>query len=282
MHKRNNKPSRLLNLAITHRLHKAPRFVQSFAIEQVFNDTARRCKGSSALIVIYKTGLTTRLMQRIAKNTAQPATVFLNQANIKKSRCPIRWFNHSHEISRCGHGTLAAALFLQKWQGFSPNTFYTNTGEVFETRIHQRALQLQLTTIDSTEVQTEVLLQQAIPTSIVQSYKTAKINGYSTVMINSDQPLKTLAINTAQLQYYPNAVIVMQQRQTANQTTQWHFRYFAPYYGVDEDSATGSAISIIAPIIKQYTEQTHGQLFQDSVAGATINYRLKNCNVIIS
>ena len=84
MHKRNNKPSRLLNLALTHRLHKAPRFVQSFAIEQVFNDTARRCKGSSALIVIYKTGLTTRLMQRIAKNTAQPATVFLNQANIKK------------------------------------------------------------------------------------------------------------------------------------------------------------------------------------------------------
>lgn len=282
MHKRNNKPSRLLNLAITHRLHKAPRFVQSFAIEQVFNDTARRCKGSSALIVIYKTGLTTQLMQRIAKNTAQHATVFLNQANIKKNRCPIRWFNHSHEISRCGHGTLAAALFLKKWQGFSPNTFYTNTGEVFKIRIHQRALQLQLATIDSTEVQTEVLLQQAIPTSIVQSYKTAKINGYSTVMINSDQPLKTLAINTAQLQCYPNAVIVLQQRQTANQTTQWYFRYFAPYYGVDEDSATGSAISIIAPIIKQYTEQTHGQLFQDSVFGATINYHLKNSNVIIS
>ena len=256
--------------------------MQSFAIEQVFNDTARRCKGSSALIVIYKTGLTTRLMQRIAKNTAQPATVFLNQANIKKNRCPIRWFNHSHEISRCGHGTLAAALFLKKWQGFSPNTFYTKTGEVFETRIHQRALQLQLTTIDSTEVQTEVLLQQAIPASIVQSYKTAEINGYSTLMINSDQPLKTLAINTAQLQYYPNAVIVLQQRQTAYQNTQWHFRYFAPYYGVDEDSATGSAICIIAPIIKQYTEQTHGQLFQDSVAGATINYRLKNSNVIIS
>lgn len=94
--------------------------------------------------------------------------------------------------------------------------------------------------------------------------------------------LKTLAINTAQLQYYPNAVIVLQQRQTAYQNTQWHFRYFAPYYGVDEDSATGSAICIIAPIIKQYTEQTHGQLFQDSVAGATINYRLKNSNVIIS
>ena len=81
------------------------RFIKLTSTESVFYSPANNLKGSSALIVIYKIGLTSKTMQYIASQSNHPATVFLNQNEITKRHCNIRWFNQTSEIKRCGHGT---------------------------------------------------------------------------------------------------------------------------------------------------------------------------------
>ncbi len=262
-------------------LHKALRFVQFVYEQSVFAHPSKNQLGSCALIVVYKSGLSQFMMQAIAKYTNHPATVFLNQDYINKHKCPIRWFNHSNEIQRCGHGTLAAAQFLNSWQGSSPQKFISTSGEVFVVTKKVNSIQLRLNCISSMPITTETVLKHAIAANIKQVFKTADSGGYSCVIIDNSLPLDTLQLNIKLLKNYPNAVIVLQKCKL-NDHVQWSFRYFAPYYGVNEDTATGSALSVIAPIIKNLTAATKGTLIQCSTKGAIISYTLKGNNVVIS
>lgn len=253
-------------------LHKAPRFVQVFAEQTVFDNPPHN-KGSSALIVIYKSDLSRFMMQRIANHTHHSATVFLKETEIKSPSCSIRWFNQHNEIKRCGHGTLAAALYLKKYQGNSPRQFYSLTGEIFKIQSSINNLQLEITAINSEKIAPVHAIEMAIKTPILQSYATTSKHGYTTVLINTEHPLKELDVRVTELTDYPNAVIVLQQNP---HNGCFSFRYFAPYYGIAEDQATGSALSVLAPLIKQLNTEYKGALFQASINGAVINYQLKN------
>lgn len=279
MPKRNNKYPYLLAGS----LHKATRFVQFVGIERVFYHTKTHQQGSSALIVIYTHGLTTFMMQKIAKKTDQPATVFLNKADISKPKCAIRWFNPNKEILRCGHGTLATAYFLKKYQRYCPAVFRRGKGivsnEEFKIISQNGVLQLQLAPIISNTINNIEILSKAVPVTFKRLYQTSGHEGYTTALIDSEVSLKNLKINVDQLKLHPFALIILQKTKNKRHQTQWRFRYFAPYFGVNEDNATGSALSIIAPIIKSLSAQTHAVLIQESPSGAVINYQLKN-NVI--
>lgn len=276
MHK-SNKPSCLL----TRKLHKAPRFVQFVYQQQVFAEPNTNLLGSCALIVIYKSGLSSFMMQVIAKQTNHPATVFLNQADIKKHRCPIRWFNHHSEIKRCGHGTLAAAKFLATWQGLSPKEFVSSSDEIFKVIKQKKVIKLKLNCIESSDMPAVLMLDQAITANIKHTFITAEHGGYTTIIIDDAQLLEMLWLDMNVLKNYANAVIVLQKRKLEN-IVQWYFRYFAPYYGVNEDAATGSALSVIAPIINNLTAVSTGTLVQCSPQGAIFNYTLEKSSVTLS
>lgn len=274
---KSNKPTYLL----PSRQHKAPRFVLFVYEQSVFAHSSTNQLGSSALIVVYKSGLSCFMMQAIAKQSKHPATVFLNQADIKKPLCPIRWFNQSNEIKRCGHGTLAAAKFLNAWLRVTPQKFIANSGEIFVVTKKVKSVQLKLNCITSEAIATNSLLKKAIKANIKQVFKTADSGGYTSVIIDDSQPLATLEPNIYDLKNHPNAVIILQESNLYNRV-QWQFRYFAPNFGINEDSATGSALSVIAPIINNLTMVNKGRLIQCSANGAIINYALRGNNVVIS
>lgn len=247
--------------------------MQVFAEQTVFDQPSSNKKGSSALIVIYKYGLSHFMMQDIASHTHHSATVFLNEAEISKHTCTIRWFNQHKEIKRCGHGTLAAALYLHKYQSKSPKLFYSLTGEKLKIQSHINNLQLEIKTIDSKAIFLPRAIENAIKAPILESFSTSSLGGYTTILINNELPLKMLNVEVEELKDYPNAVIVLQQHL---HNGSFSFRYFAPHYGVAEDKATGSAVSVLAPLIKQLKTVHQGALVQASANGAVINYHLKN------
>ncbi|MFY8328470.1 PhzF family phenazine biosynthesis protein [Pseudoalteromonas sp. ZZD1] len=246
--------------------------------QTVFAHSNTKKAGSSALIVLHQPGLSAYMMQQIARTSQQSATVFINVRYSTQVLCPIRWFNQNNEIKRCGHGTLAAALFLQQYQGYCPRQFISLSGETFKITYKLKQLRLSMAKIASKEVAPHKAVVKAIDSAILRSYASAEEGGYTTIVVDESQPLCTRSILIKPLLSVATALIVLQQD---SKTQQWYFRYFAPYYGIDEDQATGSAVSIITPIIKQLTKQTNGALIQASKNGARLNYHLACQSVLL-
>ncbi|WP_350635131.1 PhzF family phenazine biosynthesis protein [Pseudoalteromonas sp. GW168-MNA-CIBAN-0100] len=270
------------------------RFIEFTSTESVFYSSANNLKGSSALIVIYKNGLTSKTMQYIASQSIHPATVFLNQNEITKRHCNIRWFNQTSEIKRCGHGTLAAANFLIKYFGYCPEVFTSMSNERFTIRVKKQRAQLLLKSIESKKSElAKGELQSVFSLAIKAAYSAGENNGYTFVLFNEEfnkefskdvekDDLKSLHVDFKALnKLHKNAVIALSIKNIDKKNAIAHFRYFAPQFGVNEDSATGSAVSIIAPLLFRLHGLNKAKLIQQSNNGALLNYEFSNAKVVI-
>ena len=270
------------------------RCIKLTSTESVFYSPANNLKGSSALIVIYKIGLTSKTMQYIASQSNHPATVFLNQNEITKRHCNIRWFNQTSEIKRCGHGTLAAANFLIKYFGYCPEVFISMSNERFTIRVKKQRAQLLLKSIEPKKSElAKGELKSVFSLAIKVAYSTRENNGYTVVLFNEEfskefskdaekDDLKSLHVDFKALsKLHKNAVIALSIKNIDKKNSIAHFRYFAPQFGVNEDSATGSAVSIIAPLLFRLHGLNKAKLIQQSNNGALLNYEFNNAKVVI-
>jgi len=266
------------------------RFIELISTESVFYSPAHNLKGSSALIVIYKNGLTSKTMQYIASQSTYPATVFLNQNEITKRHCKIRWFNQTSEIKRCGHGTLAAANFLIDHFGYCPEVFTSMSNERFTIRVKKQRAQLLLKSIEPKKSElAEGELKSVFSVAIKAAYTTADKNGYTVVLFNEEfdkavekDDLKSVHVDFKALcALHKNAVIALSIKNKDKKNAIAHFRYFAPQFGVNEDSATGSAVSVIAPLLFRLHGLNKAMLVQQSNSGALLNYEFNNAKVVI-
>ena len=279
------------------------RFIELISTESVFYSSAHNLKGSSALIVIYKNGLTSKTMQYIASQSTYPATVFLNQNEIAKRHCNIRWFNQTSEIKRCGHGTLAAANFLIDHLGYCPEVFTSMSNERFTIRVKKQRAQLLLKSIEPKKSElAKGELKSVFSVAIKAAYSTGDKNGYTVVLFNEEfnkkldkefneelennsdekQNLKNLHVDFKALcALHKNAVIALSIKNKDKKNAIAHFRYFAPQFGVNEDSATGSAVSVIAPLLFRLHGLNKAMLVQQSNSGALLNYEFNNAKVVI-
>ena len=268
----------------------ALRFIEFTSTESVFYSPANNLKGSSALIVIYKNGLTSKTMQYIASQSIHPATVFLNQNEITKRHCNIRWFNQTSEIKRCGHGTLAAANFLIGYLGYCPKVFTSMSNERFAIRVKKQRAQLLLKSIEPKKSELAAgELKSVFSSAIKTAYSTGDKNGYTVVLFNEEfnkeverDDLKSLHVDFKALsKLHKNAVITLSIKNKDKKNAIARFRYFAPQFGVNEDSATGSAVSVIAPLLFRLHGLNKAKLIQQSNNGALLNYEFNNAQVVI-
>ena len=274
------------------------RFIKHTSIQPVFFSPANSLKGSSALIVIYENGLTSKTMQYIASQSIHPATVFLNQNEITKHHCKIRWFNQTSEIKRCGHGTLAAANFLIDHLGYCPEVFTSMSNERFTIRVKKQRAQLSLKSIEPKKSKlAKGELKSVFSVAIKAAYSTGDKNGYTVVLFSKEfnkefskefdksvkkYNLKSLHVDLKALsKAHKNAVIALNIKNINEKTAIVQFRYFAPQFGVNEDSATGSALSVIAPLLFRLYGLNKAKLIQQSNNGALLNYEFNNAEVLI-
>lgn len=259
------------------------RFIKHVFTQTVFSSPKHSLKGSSALVVIFSHGLTTSMMQRIAAKSNHPATVFLNQKDITKPICKIRWFNKKNEIKRCGHGTLAAASSLISHFNYCPRVFISPSNERFKVHIKRQNAYLKLRAIDANKTHHENDLNAVCSLPIKSTYSSATLNGYTIALFNEKNGLKHLQVDYKQLvQTHGNAVIALNLVNKCNETGTAYFRYFAPQFGVNEDAATGSAVSVIAPLLYRLYGLNKVKLVQQSSNGALLNYIYNNGHVVLN
>jgi PhzF family phenazine biosynthesis protein len=82
-----------------------------FAIINVFSNSKTHALGNPSAVILLESDLSDEKLQSIASELNQPATTFLWKTG-KENEFLIRWFAPDAEIGLCGHGAMAATVFL--------------------------------------------------------------------------------------------------------------------------------------------------------------------------
>lgn len=82
-----------------------------FSIINVFSDLKNNALGNPSSVLLIDEELTDKKLQSIATELNQPATTFIWRTNAA-NEFRIRWFAPDAEIGLCGHGAMAASVFL--------------------------------------------------------------------------------------------------------------------------------------------------------------------------
>lgn len=82
-----------------------------FAILNVFSNSKINALGNPSAVILLDRDLSDEKLQSIATELNQPATTFLRET-ARENEFLIRWFAPDAEIGLCGHGAMAASVFL--------------------------------------------------------------------------------------------------------------------------------------------------------------------------
>ena len=240
-------------------------------------------QGNPAAVIIRDDWLADDLMQKIAMENNLSETAFVKK--IDDTHYEIRWFSPNTEVAFCGHATLASAFVL--FQDFTAEkTIYfhvKNLGIFIVSQAEDGKIQMNFPIRRAQKV-TEYpdILRQALskPFKNVYLNSQAYIVEYETVEdVLSEQPdlnlLQQLGeIRTAITAQNDTVDVAI----TAQATEKYDCisRYFAPAVGINEDPATWSIHTAIAPLWADLLDKTELVAYQASARGGVLYCSLKD------
>lgn len=211
------------------------------------------------------------LSEHLGKVESQPSHSNSTSVYIRalgKETFSIRWFSETAAIQRCGHGTLAAAAFVdnylqQEFQQGERNykrhckrnyTFRSDLENLIVSAASESrySLSLPISPLTFCQLKPASNGQEAL-ISLIQARRVATSgasDGYIIFELEDETAIR-------QFQLKPDIVAAINKRaliitaKSQKAEKDIVFRYFAPYYGQQEDTATGSAASILWPFWQQ-------------------------------
>ncbi|MCH7972801.1 MAG: PhzF family phenazine biosynthesis protein [Bacteroidetes bacterium] len=243
-------------------------------IYQIDAFTKKPFCGNSAGVT-FGDGLTDKIKQKIAKEMNVAETAFLSKS--EKADLRLQWFTPTVEVELCGHATIAALHFLKE------HSLIKNGGAItFETRSgilkckmenDKYLMQIPLYSMQNYEGETKeiflalgitkVNLAENIPMILLEN-----TNLY--ICIKSLEELKNVSPNFKELvkiseQNKKISGFALFTLQTIEANNFAHSRYFAPFWGIDEDPVTGSVNGPLLMVLKYLNLVTDEQMTKSLV-----------------
>jgi len=217
--------------------------------------------GGNSAAIIYQDDLASELMQQIANEMNLSETAFISISD--QADYNLRWFTPTIEVELCGHATIASLHYLLE-NGFVKNdsavTFKTLSG-ILNCKIEDENYFMKLPLPKFREynhnskdiIEALGLKQSDLDTNyppILQK------NGNLFIYIKSLEAVKKLEPDFTRLLKLSNGNMGFTEftvftTETVNEGNNAHLRFFAPFYGIDEDPVTGSANGPLLLVLKK-------------------------------
>ena len=219
-------------------------------VYQIDAFTKQPFNGNSAA-VIFAEDLTYEEMQAIAKEMNLSETAFISSSG--KADFKLKWFTPAIEVELCGHATIASLHYLAERNIIKRNssvTFETLSG-VIECRADGDSYYMKLPVPHFKKFEgryDEIMNILGIEQNDIDEQYPFLLqnNGNLFIYVRSLDALKNLKPNFKELvnlskekgEFTEVTVFTLETFENENDA---HLRFFAPYYGIDEDPVTGSA-----------------------------------------
>lgn len=247
-------------------------FVDSF--------TNQKFKGNPAAVCITESDLNNATMQSIASEIGFSETAFIKQ--ITDNTYSIRFFTPKIEIPLCGHATLASSKIVFDTTSFDTIKFINcNNVELFIEKVENK-IKMQFPVYETEEIEVPQKMLDALGISEIVNTRYSTNNKIILIEIKSAIRLSNLKPDFAALisSYIGiNGVLVTAISDSEN--FDFHYRYFWPWAGTNEDPVTGGVQTFLTKYWATKLNKTKLNAYQSSLRTGTMSTELLQNNVSI-
>lgn len=222
-------------------------------------------------------------MQQVAAEMNLSETAFVRQM---PDGFNLRWFTPKAEVPLCGHATLAAAHVLWELGLLKPEQearFHTRSKLLIARRVNSR-IEIELPAI--------TIIESILPGALVRALGVKPRFGGKTperdlddmdyfIELESERAVCDVRPNFDILRTQVQAAIIITARAESS-SYDFVSRYFAPWWGIDEDPVTGVSHCSLVPYWCGILDKTELVGFQASPRGGFVHGRWEGGRVFLS
>ena len=195
-------------------------------------------EGNPAAVCPLESWLDDAVMQKIAMENNLAETAFFVK---QEGRYTIRWFTPTKEVNLCGHATLASAFVI--FRDLDPSstsiTFDSKSGPLYVNK-NSDLITMDFPAEPATPCPTPQAIVDAFSLHAVEVLKSVDY----IVVFPDYTDLTAISVDLQALKALDLRGVCITSR---DKTYDFTARMFAPNYGIDEDSVTGSAYTQLMP-----------------------------------
>ena len=247
-------------------------FVDSF--------TNQPFKGNPAAVCIADADLDDKTMQSIATEIGFSETAFIRKTS--GNAYSIRFFTPKIEIPLCGHATLAASKILFDTTDLETIRFVNCENVEFRIKKQDGKIVISFPVYDTEPIQVPAIMLDALGIAQVVNARFNSKNKIILVEITDADVLAGLKPDYAALiNSYTgiNGVLVTAPSHTTE--FDFHYRYFWPWAGTNEDPVTGGVQTFLTKYWAQKLNKTTLKAFQSSQRTGMMKTELTDDAVLI-
>jgi PhzF family phenazine biosynthesis protein len=243
--------------------------------------THEQFKGNPAGVCFPEGELSDGKMLLIAQELGLSETAFL-QRNRESDTYSIRYFSPKMEIPLCGHATLASAKVLFK--NSSADKIHFTTIENLDLTITKQGEEITMKfPVYETEPATAPLeMIRALGINTVSNTVYSPHNRIIVLEINSPYKLAELRPDFEALVPSHKGIHGVLVTAPADDGYDYHYRFFWPWAGTNEDPVTGGVQTFLAKYWSEKLNKKNLKAFQSSGRTGYMNLTLQNEHVLLT
>lgn len=225
--------------------------------------TNQKFKGNPAAVCLDETGLNDTTMQCIATEIGFSETAFIQP--IAGNSYSIRFFTPKIEIPLCGHATLASSKIIFDRTSFDSIAFVNCNNVQLSIEKEGHAIKMQFPVYDTEEIAVPEALLDALGITEMINKRYSPVNKIILVEIKSATDLVNLKPDfTALVNSYKGINGVLVTAISNNDDFDFHYRYFWPWAGTNEDPVTGGVQTFLTKYWAMKLNKTKLHAYQSS------------------
>ena len=247
-------------------------FVDSF--------TNEKFKGNPAAVCLPNKVLDSKTMQSIATEIGFSETAFIKQ--ISDNVYSIRFFSPKTEIPLCGHATLASSKIVFDTTSFENIKFINRDNvELLIEKVGNK-IKMQFPVYDTQEIEVPQEMLDALGISEIADKRYSPKNNIILIEIKSAIELANLKPDfTALVNSYTGINGVLVTAVSDSEDFDFHYRYFWPWSGTNEDPVTGGVQTFLTKYWVQKLNKTKLNAYQSSSRTGKMSTELLGDKVFI-
>ena len=247
-------------------------FVDSF--------TTEKFKGNPAAVCMPERELDNDTMQKIAAEIGFSETAFIKQ--IKNNIYKIRFFTPKLEIPLCGHATLASSKIIFDTSLLENICFINKDDTELQIEKAGQKIKMQFPVYDTEEIEVPQEMSDALGLSQVINKRYSPTNKIILVEIENATELANLKPDfTALTNSYSGINGVLVTAVSESKEFDFHYRYFWPWAGTNEDPVTGGVQTFLTKYWVLKLNKTKLNAYQSSLRTGKMNTELLGDKVFI-
>lgn len=238
-------------------------------------------KGNPAAVCFPQQGMSEENMQHVATELGLSETAFVQPSNTD-SIYYIRYFSPKKEIPLCGHATLAAAKVLFK--NTDAPAIHFITADMVDLFIERRADEIVITfpVYEIIPATVEPAMLQALGLVEINHTAYSPKNKIIMLEINDATILARLTPDFKALLNSHNSINgVLVTAASNDEEYDFHYRYFWPWAGTDEDPVTGGVHTFLTKYWANKLGKTKMKAFQSSPRTGKMSVELQDEKVLV-